>query len=84
VKIHAHYLAAIEQPLVVLLLAEEIKLLVLAVPVAPDALEDGGPVMNGVSHNAYPGFSEGNYLVFKKGIGWHDKSSFPDNSYQLL
>ena len=56
---------------------EEVNLLSLAVPVAPDALKDSGAVVEGMGHNSYPGFFQGNKLLLKKGIRRHFKVSFP-------
>ncbi|GAJ15785.1 unnamed protein product, partial [marine sediment metagenome] len=39
-----------------LYMAEEVNLLLFAVPVAPDALKNGSAVVNAVGHNPYPGF----------------------------
>jgi hypothetical protein len=79
--LHSHYLTAVNQPLVVLFLAEKKYLLLLAVPVTPNAFKNGRSVMQGMSHDVYVGFGEGNELVFKKGVGWHDESPFPENNY---
>jgi hypothetical protein len=48
--------AAVVQPFIMLSEAEEVNLLLLAIPVAPDALKDGRAVMKGVGHNPYLGF----------------------------
>ena len=46
-------LAAAQQALVVLTQAEHVHLAVLFVPVAPNTLENSGPIVEGVGHDAY-------------------------------
>jgi hypothetical protein len=50
---------------------EEVNLLLLAVPVAPDALKDSRAVVKGMGHNSYLGFREGDKLLLKIGIRRH-------------
>jgi hypothetical protein len=40
--------------------------------------------VEGVGHDIDVGFGKGDEFFFKKGIGWHDESPFPGNSYQSL
>jgi hypothetical protein len=51
--------------------AKDINLLVGTVPVAPDALKEGGAVVKGMCHNTYLGFRQGNKLFMKICIRKH-------------
>jgi hypothetical protein len=52
----------------VLFKAEDIYLLLLAVPVTPDAFKDCGAIVQGVGHYIYFSLGKGNELVVEKGI----------------
>ncbi len=57
--------------------AEDIGLLFLAVPVATDALEDAGAIVQGMGHYPYFGFFQRDKLLLKKGVRRHFTVSFP-------
>jgi hypothetical protein len=48
--------AALEHSLVMLLKPKQVKLLLFAVPVTPDALKNGSAVVKAMGHNSYLGF----------------------------
>ena len=66
-QVNLQHPAAIVEPFVVFLEAEEVNLLLLAVPVAPDALESGRAIVEAVGHRPEPGFGEGDELISAHG-----------------
>ena len=66
-QLHEQGVRGLAEALVVLAHAEEIELLGLGVPVGADALEDGGAVVQGVSHDADLGVGERHELALEVG-----------------
>ncbi len=67
-QVNLEQAAAVEQALIVLLKPKEVKLLLFAVPVASDALKQGGAVVKTVSHNPYLGFRQRHELLIEIGV----------------
>jgi hypothetical protein len=67
-QVNLQHTAALEQALVMLLDTEEVKLLMVVIPVAADALKDGSAIVQEVGHNAQFGFRERDEFLLKVSI----------------
>ena len=63
---HQHAAAEV-QSLIVLAESENVGGLVLCVPVATDALKDGGAIVEGMGHHTHTGILQGHHLASEKG-----------------
>ncbi len=61
-------MAAIAQPFIVVFKAKEVNLVLLTIPIAPNALKNGGAVVKAMGHNSYLGFRQRDKLLVEVGI----------------